>query len=122
LPVKLHRDEIQALLTAGRAYALLAETESNLSALIERVERVVADSEAERPKIATAFASALGSQDRALEIVRETSQIDALAAVCADTPFPLRKRARSAVLGVFRSSYHSPSSGDPSHSGASHDG
>jgi DNA-binding CsgD family transcriptional regulator len=120
-PVKLHRNEIQALLNAGNAYTLLAATESNLSSLIDRVGHVVANAEHERPKLAVAFASVLGAQDRTIGIVRESPQIDRLAAVFADTPFPLRKGARSEVFDAFRSSYSSASS-TPSDPGPSHDG
>ncbi len=104
-PVKLHRDEIAALLNAGYAYSLLATTESNLSTLIERVEHLVADAEAQRPRIAIAIASVLGLQDHANGVMREPSQIDALAAVCADTPFPLKQGSRSELLDEFRTSY-----------------
>lgn len=119
--VKLHRNEIQELLVAGQAYSLLATTESNISSLIERVERIVANAEDERPKIAAAYASALGLQDRAIGIVRATLQIDALAEICANTPFPLVKRARSEVIDAFRSSYLWPFS-DPPHPNPSQDG
>ena len=103
--LRLHGDEIQALRNVARMYHALTGTQDDLASIIDRIERIVAVAESERSTVASAIAALLGAQDARLGALRSAAQLEALATVCADTPFALQADVRNLVRDAFLRSY-----------------
>jgi hypothetical protein len=103
--IRLHADEMSALETAGRTYRVMAGAEPDVSALVSRVENLIAAGESGRIAIAQKIGLLLGKQDAVESRTRDGAEVDELAKVFADVPFAIDDGIRNTILNVLRTSY-----------------
>lgn len=108
--IRMHSDEISALLGLAQSYhavvARSAQLSENLGSVVGRVEKLVDKIKDERASLAHAVGRELGAADAEGRNTRSAKQIERLGAIFASTPFALYGDAREKILDSFRTGYN----------------
>jgi DNA-binding CsgD family transcriptional regulator len=107
--IRMHSDEISALLGLAQSYhavvARSAQLSEDLGSVVGRVEGLVEKIGDERAVLARAVGRELGVTDAERGGTRSAAKIERLAEIFATTPFALYGDAREKILHSFRTGY-----------------
>jgi DNA-binding CsgD family transcriptional regulator len=107
--VRMHSDEISALLGLAQSYhavvARSAQLSEDLGSVVGRVEGLVEKIGGERAVLARAVGRELGVTDAERGGTRSAAKIERLGEIFAATPFALYGDARERILDAFRTGY-----------------
>jgi hypothetical protein len=109
LTLRLHRDEIAALLRLGDAHQAIVSggqrIVADLANVVGGVEKLLSRERDGRAALAEEVARTMGVHDARRRTVRGPAEIARFAAIIVRRPFRLHGADRAAVLDAFRSGY-----------------